>query len=395
MPLNQLLHLPFQEIVVGTGTYIGYNEQEITLPELEAGCVFSATINGVSISIPFNSTHNQTMLDIASAISGVTNIGHVDLDGLSPNETIANHVLPLVYKRIRYTSSVNGALISISNVSLVCGGSNIQVCVNPKVGNLREIGAINVISNPPINQPVDGGSVDIQECCNNTVELSRGDSCTNPLFVKNCSPDIEKTILCDVGGDKILVEISYVDGVRQPIVYWNINTNSAYTGNPATDLVVCPDIELESDGLPYCLTSTNETVIGYTVKQNGEPTGVVYWTNIEGATIPAPATGTYTFGACTINQIRTFLADDLLSVDDVTQVTLTPPTGANLAEIQPQGIDLRYSFNGFTNGGKVISNFTRLELESLSEIVNVSFLSLTGTGNVHIDYFFEPNLINN
>lgn len=209
------------------------------------------------------------------------------------------------------------------------------------------------------------------------------------------SLDVEKTILCDVGGDKILVEVSYIDGVRQPVVYFNLNTNSNYTGNPATDLVVCPDIELESDGLPYCLTATNETIIGYSVKQNGEPTGVVYWTNIDGVAIPAPATGTYTFGACTISQIRTFLGDDLLSVDDVTQVTLTPPVGANLAEIQSQGIDLRYSFNGFINGGKVISNFTRLELESLSEIVNVSFLSFTGTGNVHIDYFFEPNLINN
>ena len=55
-------------------------------------------------------------------------------------------------------------------------------------------------------------------------------------------------------------------------------SGSPYTGNPATDLVTCPDNDTESDAQEMCDGTT--TFIRWFVKQNGEPTGVVFDTTL-------------------------------------------------------------------------------------------------------------------
>jgi len=52
--------------------------------------------------------------------------------------------------------------------------------------------------------------------------------------------------------------------------------------------VQCNDVELESDPMDICINGVEATQ--WTVKENGEPTGQVFYTNINGVIITAPLT---------------------------------------------------------------------------------------------------------
>src|SRR5690606_18721937 len=53
---------------------------------------------------------------------------------------------------------------------------------------------------------------------------------------------------------------------------------------------------LESDPQIICINGV--TAIQWVVKDNGQPNGVVHYTDVNGAVIPAPAPGTFTLGPC-------------------------------------------------------------------------------------------------
>jgi hypothetical protein len=132
--------------------------------------------------------------------------------------------------------------------------------------------------------------------------------------------DIEHWILCDkVSGDKVAVIVDY--STIPPVTsYWDIITNSAWTGDPKADLEQCSGTDLESDKITMCDNGT--TFYRWIVKSNGEPTGDYFDTNLTGA--PYTPTGTVTEGTCkiceptissaTADSVGTLLAGNSISV---------------------------------------------------------------------------------
>lgn len=112
----------------------------------------------------------------------------------------------------------------------------------------------------------------------------------------NDPKDIEHWILCDkVSGDKVAVIVDY-STIPPTTSYWDIITNSAWTGDPKTDLEQCSGTALESDKITMCDDGT--TFYRWIVKSNGEPTGDYFDTDLTGA--PYTPTGTVTEGVCKI-----------------------------------------------------------------------------------------------
>jgi len=102
------------------------------------------------------------------------------------------------------------------------------------------------------------------------------------------SPDFEHTVLCDPNtNDRVFVTTAYDPTTGVPTVT-AANLDGSPYGGPIADLVACGGGSVESDGQPYCLNGDNFTQ--WVLKDNGEPTGDVIWTDATGAVV-APVVG--------------------------------------------------------------------------------------------------------
>lgn len=88
-----------------------------------------------------------------------------------------------------------------------------------------------------------------------------------------CNPDDGTTVL------------GFVDTATKALTFQNTD-NTPYTGNPP---VVCSN-SLESDALDYCLGGTPYTK--WVLKDNGLPTGDVYWTDESNTLVAVPVGAT-------------------------------------------------------------------------------------------------------
>lgn len=343
------------DAVFGSGEYYGFNEKQITLPYLSPGCVFSVTVNGTSISIPYSISLNNTLSLIKSALLAVSGVGNV----------FTNSTNPVV---ISVLSNIDGVILDITNLSLVCNGNPIHCIDISEISPLKEKACISLCQ--PLEVAID----------------------LDPLIdaIKE-KKDYELVVLCDVAtGNPVIQTYTFDDSGL--LVQTNINPDgSLFLGAVGK----CPN---KNYGITskawFCINNTETASREDIVDFETNTTVGVLWRDITGSVIPVPLSGTYTIGACELKRI--FISDQNLPITDSTPLQLTIPVNANLAEIQPQGCDVRYRFLLPVTTGKVIGNYTRLELESLSEIQNFNVIALTGqSGVIHVDYFFEPNLYNN
>lgn len=99
--------------------------------------------------------------------------------------------------------------------------------------------------------------------------------------------DNDPLILCEpVTGNRVIVFVNNSTGVPVTSLF-NLD-GTVYAGGVAiNDLVACGDAGLESDGQPYCANGVPFTQ--WVVKDNGTPTGAVFWTDLAGAVVAAPA----------------------------------------------------------------------------------------------------------
>ena len=137
------------------------------------------------------------------------------------------------------------------------------------------------------------------------------------VSVKMCGNDYEKAIRCDdTTGNQILIitQINTETGVPST-TYWDMVSGVPYTGNPWTDLVSCPDNDTESDAQEMCDGTT--TFIRWFVKENWEPTGVVFDTALDGSAYTA--SGAEIVWACPVI-VADRQADMLNSCDGTTEV---------------------------------------------------------------------------
>lgn len=138
------------------------------------------------------------------------------------------------------------------------------------------------------------------------------------VSVKMCGNAYEKAIRCDINtGNQILIitEINTETGIPTS-TYWDMISGAAYTGNPATDLVMCPDIDTESDAQIMC--DWGAEFLRWIVKKDWEPTGVSFDTDTTGAAFTA--SGSETFGACEV-AIENYVWDVCYEVDTAWVIT--------------------------------------------------------------------------
>ena len=123
------------------------------------------------------------------------------------------------------------------------------------------------------------------------------------LYDNQITPDDhESHILCvrDAAGDATGVQvmaITTVDPITKvpKVVRYNLADMSVWTGDLATLGICGTDQQVESDPAYFCDGTT--TFIRWVVKEKGQPTGVVYDTDLAGA--PYTPVGTPAPGSCT------------------------------------------------------------------------------------------------
>lgn len=110
-----------------------------------------------------------------------------------------------------------------------------------------------------------------------------GQSDAIPVCVVN-DKDVASAQKCDVNtGNTILIRSVFDDDTNtwENPTYFDLITGTAWAGNPATDLTECDSNTLESDKIVLC--DDNGEFYRWIVKDNGEPTGVSYDTDLSGA----------------------------------------------------------------------------------------------------------------
>ena len=122
------------------------------------------------------------------------------------------------------------------------------------------------------------------------------------VYTKPCPGGVEfdQSILCDDTGAQVIVVVSYDNAGIPTAAFYNLDS-SPYTGDTST-LRQC-STSLESDGMEWCFNGVNLTQ--WVVKDNGEPTGVVYWSDaVTGAVIAAPSGPTLVRGVCPLPNVE-------------------------------------------------------------------------------------------
>jgi len=108
--------------------------------------------------------------------------------------------------------------------------------------------------------------------------------------------DFEKVVLCDkVTEHKVAVITDFTNPAEPVVTYWDINLGAPWTGDPS-DLETCADSDTESDAVEMCDQGTN--FLRWVVKKNGEPTGIVFDTDIAGQPYTVVNEGSVQLGKC-------------------------------------------------------------------------------------------------
>jgi hypothetical protein len=141
-----------------------------------------------------------------------------------------------------------------------------------------------------------------------------------------CDPgtdDFDSFIRCDPNtGDSIIVVVSYsTAGVPTATAY---NLDGSPYGGLLSDLVQCPDADLESDPLPWC--DNGQNVTQWIVKSNGQPNGTVYWTDANGIVIPPPSGPNLVRGVCPVVRTNQWRASGVLPANNVFNLALAAGT---------------------------------------------------------------------
>jgi hypothetical protein len=157
---------------------------------------------------------------------------------------------------------------------------------------------------------------------------------------------VYKVQLCDPSQDRELVKRCDPDTGAEILFQWDVTTTpptllsatdlttgAAWAGDAAT-LVSCGGPALESDDRDVCVDGVS--LSQWVVKKDGEPTGVVYYTDAAGQLVAVPATAVITVGACAAAALEPEISDGfgddlgtLLPSDnfifDATAACSTPP----------------------------------------------------------------------
>jgi hypothetical protein len=198
-------------------------------------------------------------------------------------------------------------------------------------------------STPPV--PVDvnvvrcGGAVDIISAVDapSTQVVISGSTQPIPVCIQG-EKDFAEVYKCDANtGNTILIRtVLDHDTNTYVTTYYDLVVGADWAGSPATDLTECTSNALESDQVIGC--DGGVQVVQWIVKDNGEPTGVVYYTDISGAIVTPVA---WTPGECPVAEVTRTV--DV--IDDCAGTTTTETVADRIQEVIINGsvkpIDVR------------------------------------------------------
>lgn len=198
-------------------------------------------------------------------------------------------------------------------------------------------------STPPV--PIDvnvvrcGGAVDIISAVDapSTQVVISGSTQPIPVCIQG-EKDFAEVYKCDANtGNTILIRtVLDHDTNTYVTTYYDLVVGADWAGSPATDLTECTSNALESDQVIGC--DGGVQVVQWIVKDNGEPTGVVYYTDISGAIVTPVA---WTPGECPVAEVTRTV--DV--IDDCAGATTTETVADRIQEVIINGsikpIDVR------------------------------------------------------
>lgn len=123
----------------------------------------------------------------------------------------------------------------------------------------------------------------------NLRQLNSNVCCLKDAFL-NPPPDFKPVIRCNPSDNSVVIGAWNYNGVTWILDWFNVD-GTPYIGLPP---VQCSDTEFESDAIDICVAG--EDWVQWTVKNDGEPTGVNFYTNMLGVVQPAPVS--FTKGKC-------------------------------------------------------------------------------------------------
>lgn len=149
-------------------------------------------------------------------------------------------------------------------------------------------------------------------------------------FVICTGKEFDKTILCALNGDKVIVVTTYdpITGVPTTIPY---NLDGTVYIDAISSLVNCPDSDTESDRVQGC--DGGVSVSKWVAKIDGVPTGTVYYTDDTTNAVVTPTS--WTEGSCIVPVLTKNLIGGVLKVTDsfLGDGTTEYPSGFVLSDI--------------------------------------------------------------
>lgn len=190
-------------------------------------------------------------------------------------------------------------------IETTCDGGVLGTCDPSKMKRAVRVkicddGAVVI---PPVVVPTlncDGSTTDVNTTAGDAsrVVLSGSDR-PIPVCIQG-EKDFAEVYKCDVNtGNTILIRtVLDHDTNTYVTTYFDLVLGAVWAGSPATDLTECASNSLESDQVIGC--DGGVQVVQWIVKDNGQPTGVVYYTDAAGAVVTPVA---WTPGDCPTAQI--------------------------------------------------------------------------------------------
>lgn len=117
--------------------------------------------------------------------------------------------------------------------------------------------------------------------------------------------EFDHVLLCDPVSGNLVIAVTTYSGTGAPTTTYYNQDGTPYVGGTP---IRCADSFLESDIVEGCAAGI--TYMQHVVKNNGQPTGQVYYTDTTGALVPTPIG--FTIGRCNLDPI----SDSICLCDD-------------------------------------------------------------------------------
>lgn len=219
---------------------------------------------------------------------------------------------------------------------------------------------------------------------------------SNPIYVSNIWKDFDTKTYCEIDGTwektgvEVIIIIAIDEQTLEPMIsYYNLLDGTPRTWT-ASQLVKCDGSLIESDNIPFC--DNWEQFIRWFVKEDGQPTWVVFDTKLDGTS--HTASGSETQWECPATQV-----DEVITITGTETFvwtwapqTLTSPANTKYAIGQVLSGSIVLTVDGsnpveWTNGYIEANKFILETEEEINNFIAIWSAMTGNTATVYITYY--------